>query len=307
MERTINFDGVTAFLAVVETQSFTKAAERLGIAKSAVSRRVSDLEDALGVRLIHRTTRKLHLTDAGTAYAAHVGRAVTALTDANEAVRDLGDSARGRVRITAPVDLGATFLPDVLLRFRDKHPEIAVDCVLAGRQVDLVAEGVDLALRFGPLQDSSLVARKLSTGSSFFVASPGYAEKHGLPKKLSDLSSHELVLFKAQHGKARLELEGPKGPESVDVTSKLTADDLSFLRRAVLDGAGIALLMVPRGHLGRRRGSRAGPAEVPESRGARAPRVPVGAPPPSPRLAPHRAPARRAPRAPHRAFVTARP
>lgn len=242
MERTINFDGVTAFLAVVETQSFTKAADRLGIAKSAVSRRVSDLEDALGVRLIHRTTRKLHLTDAGNAYAAHVGRAVTALTDANEAVRDLGDSARGRVKITAPVDIGATFLPDVLLRFREKHPEIAVDCVLAGRQVDLVAEGVDLALRFGPLQDSSLVARKLSTGSSFLVASPAYAEKHGLPKKLSDLATHELVIFKAQHGKMRLELEGPKGPESVDVTSKLTADDLSFLRRAVLDGAGIALL-----------------------------------------------------------------
>ncbi len=242
VERTISFDGVTAFLAVVETSSFTKAASRLGIAKSAVSRRVSELEDGLGVRLIHRTTRKLHLTDAGVEYAAHVGRAVTALTDANEAVRDLGDSTRGRVRLTAPVDLGSTYLPNVLRRFREKYPDIAVDCLLSGRRIDLVAEGVDLALRFGPLQDSSLVARKLATGAAFFAASPAYLEKHGTPKKLTDLLTHELVLFRAPHGKTRFDLEGPKGPESIDVTGKLTADDLSFLLKAVTDGAGIALL-----------------------------------------------------------------
>jgi DNA-binding transcriptional LysR family regulator len=242
VERTINFDGVTAFLAVVETLSFTKAATRLGIAKSAVSRRVSELEESLGVRLIHRTTRKLHLTDAGTAYAAHVGRAVAALTDANEAVRDLGDSTRGRVRITAPADLGATYLPDVLRRFRAKYPDIAVDCVLAARRVDLVAEGIDLALRFGPMEDSSLVARKLATGSSFFVASPTYLAEHGAPKKLEDLEHHAFVLFRSPQGSARYELEGPKGTESVDLQSKLTADDLSFLLRAVVDGAGIALL-----------------------------------------------------------------
>ncbi len=242
MERTINFDGVMAFLAVVETLSFTKAALRLGIAKSAVSRRVSDLEENLGVRLIHRTTRRLHLTDAGTAYAAHVGRAVSALTDANEAVRDLGDSTRGRVRLTAPVDLGATFLPDVLRRFREKYPDIAVDCVLASRQIDLVADGVDLALRFGPLQDSSLVARKLATGSSIFVASPSYLAVHGIPKKLADLATHEFILFRAPHGTARVELAGPKGPETTELRGSMTADDLSFLSRAVLDGAGIALL-----------------------------------------------------------------
>lgn len=242
MERTINFDGVTAFLAVVETLSFTKAALRLGIAKSAVSRRVSDLEDGLGVRLIHRTTRKLHLTDAGTEYAQHVGRAVSALTDANEAVRDLGDSTRGRVRLTAPVDLGATLLPNVLRRFRAKYPDISVDCVLSGRRVDLVAEGIDVALRFGPLQDSSLVARKLTTGSAFFVASPKYLAEHGTPKKVGDLTTHEFVLFRAPHGAVRVELEGPKGTETIELQGKLSADDLSFSLRAVLDGAGIALL-----------------------------------------------------------------
>jgi DNA-binding transcriptional LysR family regulator len=242
VERTINFDGVTAFLAVHETQSFTKAATRLGIAKSAVSRRVSELEESLGVRLIHRTTRKLHLTDAGTAYAAHVGRAVAALTDANEAVRDLGDSAKGPIRITAPVDLGSTFLPDTLRRFREKYPEISVDCVLAGRRVDLVAEGVDLALRFGQLQDSSLVARKLAQGSSFFVASKKYLEKRGTPKKLADLATHEMVVHRPTQSNTRLDVEGPKGPESVDINPMLSADDLSFVRRAVVDHAGIALL-----------------------------------------------------------------
>ncbi len=245
MERTISFDGVTAFLAVVETLSFTQAAARLGIAKSAASRRVSDLEDALGVRLIHRTTRKLHLTDAGLAYAAHVQRAVGALADANEAVRDLGDSARGRVRITAPVDLGATYLPMVLRRFRAKYPEISVEAVLSGRRVDLVAEGVDLALRFGPMADSSLVARKIATGASYFVASPEYLAEHGAPSTLADLASHELVLFRGVRGALRVELEScaQRGErESVELRGMLSGDDLSFVHRAALDGAGMAIL-----------------------------------------------------------------
>lgn len=241
----MSFEGVTTFLAVAETLSFTKAAILLGVAKSAASRRVSDLEDALGVRLLHRTTRKLLLTDAGVEYALHARRAVGALQDANEAVRDQGDAAKGRVRITAPADLGATYLPSVLQSFRVKYPDISVDAMLGARRVDLVAEGVDLALRFGPLEDSSLVARKIATASSYFVASPEYVARRGVPKALADLDAHEVVLFRAPRGVLRVELEScdRRGhSETVELRAMLTGDDLSFVHRAALDGAGLALL-----------------------------------------------------------------
>jgi DNA-binding transcriptional LysR family regulator len=241
----VSFEGVTTFLAVAETLSFTKAATRLGIAKSAASRRVADLEDALGVRLLHRTTRKLHLTDAGSEYASHARRAVGALHDANEAVRDRGDAAKGRVRITAPADLGATYLPSVLQSFRQKYPDISVDAVLAARRVDLVAEGIDLALRFGPLEDSSLVARKIATASSYLVASPEYVARRGVPASLAELGAHDVVLFRAPRGVLRVELEScdRRGhTETVELRAMLTGDDLSFVHRAALDGAGLALL-----------------------------------------------------------------
>ncbi|HRG96624.1 MAG TPA: LysR family transcriptional regulator [Polyangiaceae bacterium] len=241
----MSFEGVTTFLAVAETLSFTKAATRLGIAKSAASRRVADLEDALGVRLLHRTTRKLHLTDAGSEYASHARRAVGALHDANEAVRDRGDAAKGRVRITAPADLGATYLPSVLQSFRQKYPDISVDAVLAARRVDLVAEGIDLALRFGPLEDSSLVARKIATASSYLVASPEYVARRGVPASLAELGAHDVVLFRAPRGVLRVELEScdRRGhTETVELRAMLTGDDLSFVHRAALDGAGLALL-----------------------------------------------------------------
>ncbi|MBL0197116.1 MAG: LysR family transcriptional regulator [Myxococcales bacterium] len=245
MDTPVSFEGVTTFLAVAETLSFTKAATRLGIAKSAASRRVADLEDALGVRLLHRTTRKLHLTDAGAEYAAQARRAVGVLNDANEAVRDRGDAARGRVRITAPADLGATYLPSVLQSFRRKYPEISIDAVLASRRVDLVAEGIDLALRFGALEDSSLVARKIATAASYFVASPAYVARRGVPATLADLAAHDVVLFRAPRGTLRVELEScdRRGQtEAVELRAMLTGDDLSFVHRAALDGAGLALL-----------------------------------------------------------------
>ncbi len=241
MQRTINVNDVSAFLAVVETQSFTKAAERLGLAKSAVSRRVRDLEDGLGVRLLHRTTRRLQLSEAGSAYAARAARALESLSEANDAARDLQDATRGTVRLTAPVDLGSVLAP-VLVRFMAAHHEIRVEVILVARRVDLVAEGVDLALRFGPLADSTLVARKIVTGSGALVASPAYLASRGAPRRLVDLGSHEAVFFRGTSGRQHWELEGPKGKESVEVKGRLVGDDLIFVRQAVLDGAGIALM-----------------------------------------------------------------
>lgn len=238
----VDLHDVSAFLAVVESESFTKAAARLGVAKSAVSRRVQALEDALGVRLLHRTTRRLQPTDAGRAYAAKAARALESITEANETARDMGDAPRGLVRFTAPVDLAEALLPATLVRFAAKYPEIRVDVVATSRYVDLVAEGVDLALRFGSLPDSSLVARKLPAGRMVMLASKRYLSQHGTPKKLADLAEHDFVLFRAPSGIQRIDLLGPNGPESVEVRGRIGGDDLSFVRRAALEGAGIALL-----------------------------------------------------------------
>lgn len=239
---TVDLHDVSAFLAVVESESFTKAAARLGIAKSAVSRRVQALEDALGVRLLHRTTRRLQPTDAGRAYAAKAARALESITEANETARDMGDAARGLVRFTAPVDLCEAMLPAILVRFAAKYPDIRVDVIATSRYVDLVAEGVDFALRFGSLPDSSLVARKLPGGRSILVASKRYLSQHGTPKRVADLAGHDFVLFRHPSGVAQLTLTGPNGPETFEARGRLGGDDLSFIRRAAVEGAGIAFL-----------------------------------------------------------------
>jgi DNA-binding transcriptional LysR family regulator len=239
---TVDLHDVSAFLAVVESESFTKAAARLGIAKSAVSRRVQSLEDALGVRLLHRTTRRLQPTEAGRAYAAKAARALESISEANETARDMGDAPRGVVRFTAPVDLCEAMLPATLVRFAEQYPQIRVDVLATARYVDLVAEGVDLALRFGALADSSLVARKLPAGRSVLLASKRYLSQRGTPKRLSDLADHDFVLFRAPSGTMRIELEGPNGREAVEVHGRLGGDDLSFVRRAAVEGAGIAYM-----------------------------------------------------------------
>lgn len=238
----VDLHDVTAFLAVVESESFTKAAARLGLAKSAVSRRVSALEEALGVRLLHRTTRRLRPTSAGRAYAEKAARAIESITEANETARDMGDAPRGIVRFSAPVDLCESMLPAALGRFVAKYPEIRIDVVATARYVDLVAEGVDFALRFGTLPDSSLVARKLPIGHSCLLASPAYLSQHGTPKRIADLAEHDFVLFRAPTGVMRITLHGPSGAESFEARGRLGGDDLSFVRRAAIDGVGIAFL-----------------------------------------------------------------
>ncbi|CAN5733023.1 hypothetical protein BH09MYX1_BH09MYX1_66300 [soil metagenome] len=163
-------------------------------------------------------------------------------TEANETARDVGEAARGLVRSTAPVDLCEAMLAETLVRFVAAYPEIRVDVVATSRYVDLVAEGVDIAVRFGVLADSSLVARKLPMGRSVLLASKSYLSQHGTPKRVADLSAHDFVLFRAPSGAMRIELDGPNGREAVDVKGRLGSDDLSFVRRATIEGAGIAFL-----------------------------------------------------------------
>jgi DNA-binding transcriptional LysR family regulator len=228
---------------VVEAGSFTAAAAALGVRKSSVSRSVAGLEGALGIRLLQRTTRKLSLTDAGRAYYDRTRDALLGLEEAQQAVSSLGAEPRGVVRVTAPVDL-ARDLATVTAAFLRANPGVRVETVLTARFVDLVKEGFDLAVRAGPLADSSLHARKLGDAELGLFASPAYLDTVGRPRRLADLARHECVLYRAGSAAARWRLSGPRGEEEVSVHGRVDTDELAFVRGMVLAGFGVALLPV---------------------------------------------------------------
>jgi DNA-binding transcriptional LysR family regulator len=241
----LDYNRVALFVRVVRAGSFTAAGAEVGLPKSSVSRSVSHLERDLGVRLLQRTTRKLALTDAGQAYFDAVQGAVTGIDDADQAVRELGAEPRGRVRVTAPPDFGATDMAAAFARFAQRHPAIRVELTLTSRVVDLVAEGFDLAVRAGRLEDSSLVVRRIGETEAGLFAAPSYVRRRGRPRALAELADHDCVLYRANDGKAVFTLQGPEGrEESVMVTGSLVADDMGFCLAAAEAGAGIALLPI---------------------------------------------------------------
>jgi DNA-binding transcriptional LysR family regulator len=209
-----------------------------------VSRGVSRLEDELGVRLLDRTTRKLTLTDAGRAYFDRVREALSFVNDATADVQEMGQEPQGTVRITAVPVFAENFLADILARFVRRYPKIKIELVLTSRSIDLVEAGIDIAVRAGLLKDSSLVAKKLVTTDLQLFASPSYLRRRGTPKTVRDLASHDCLLYRPEAGKSLWRLAGTNGDETVEVTGPLAADDLSFLERAALAGAGIAMLPV---------------------------------------------------------------
>jgi DNA-binding transcriptional LysR family regulator len=239
----MDLNRVSAFVRVVHDGSFTAAAKSLGLPKSSISRSVAQLEQDLGIRLLHRTTRQLHLTDAGAAFFERVSRALGDIDEATSAAADMQVDLSGVVRVTAPVDLGVWALASIVAKFVRKHPKIRVDLALTGRVVDLVADGIDLAVRAGPLRDSSLIARRVGALQSAPYASPRYLARRGEPKRLRDLAEHDCVLFRSADGRATWQMSTRGGQsDSVGVTGSIATDDLSFVRKAVLAGAGIGML-----------------------------------------------------------------
>lgn len=242
MVTTIDLNHVAWFVRVVEAESFTRAAEGLGLRKSSLSRAVSRLEEDLGVRLLQRTTRRLSLTDAGRAYFTQARSAMAGLADAASTVSDMGKEPRGVVRVTAPSDIGVILLTEVIAKFVREYPRIHIELSLSSRLVDLVAEGFDLAVRAGRLQDSSLIARRIGSADLGLFAAPTYLARKPAPTSLSELAGHACVLFRAKDGHGEWKLSGPGGEEAVFVQGPLTVDDLLLVRQAVELGIGIGLL-----------------------------------------------------------------
>jgi len=233
--------GIEVFLRVAARGSFAAAAEDLGLSRAMVSKHVQALEARLGSRLLHRTTRRLSLTEAGRAYFERAGSLVEALREAEDTVGALQSGPRGLLRVNAPVSFGIRHLGCAMHDFMAAYPEVSVEMVLEDRQVDLVQEGYDLAVRIARLTDSSLIARKLAPARMVVVAAPAYLAGRGTPTLLSDLSEHECLGYSYAANSGEWRFDGPDGPASVRVSGRLRANNGDLLHAACLDGQGIAL------------------------------------------------------------------
>lgn len=235
----MNLNRIQRFVRVVEAGSFAAAARLLNLPRSSLSRDVAALEAELGVRLLQRTTRQLHLTEAGRAYYESVSRALAGLEDAAAELSHQQEAPRGRIRITASMDVGLYLLQPVAAPFLRRHRQIELDTELTPRVVDIVQEGFDLALRVGPLADSRLVARRLGLLHQGLFAAPRYLEEHGSPRSVGELAEHACISFL---GRREWRLIGPAGAAGVTIRPFANADSLQFVEALVADGAGIGLL-----------------------------------------------------------------
>ena len=233
------------FAEVVERGGFAAAGRHLGIPKSKLSRRVAELETRLGVRLLQRTTRKLSVTEVGEVYLRHCIAMRDAAEAAAEAVEQVQTEPRGTIRIACPVTLAQSTVGPIMALFLERHPQVRVDMRVSNRVVDLVEEGVDVALRVrGTLDDSgSLVVKKLGESNTVLVASPLQLERQGQPASIDDLARMDTISMSAVDGRATLVLLGPGGAMHTLVHQpRYVADDLLTLKFAALQGTGMCFL-----------------------------------------------------------------
>ena len=228
------------FVHVVEAGSFTGAAKNLGLPKSTVSRKITQLEERLGVRLIQRTTRSLRLTDTGNAYYNHCARILSEIEEANIAVTQMQSTPTGTLRITAPVLFGSTVLSSLVAEYMEQHPQVSIDLTLSDQKLDLVQEGIDIAFRIGQLEYSSLIGRHLGDVRGLLCASPDYLRRHGSPNHPNDLSDHTLLSSPDWNSWGFI---GPdKQEHTVQVKPRLQVNDFASLYTLALSGVGIAPL-----------------------------------------------------------------
>jgi DNA-binding transcriptional LysR family regulator len=236
------FAGMRLFAEVVDGGSFSAAARSLGIAPSSVARSIGALEDELGVRLLNRTTRKLSLTEAGRLYHERSKRILVEVDDARLSVTQLEAEPRGTLRLSMPVAFGRLHIAPALPEFLRDYPAVQIDCSLTDAFVDLVEEGVDLAIRIGELQDSSLIARRLAANARVICGSPGYFERAGTPRTPQELGGHNCLVYKRQSNRATWRLRDRERTYEIEVRGSLWANNADALHTAALAGVGLAIL-----------------------------------------------------------------
>jgi DNA-binding transcriptional LysR family regulator len=238
----MDLNDIVVFTKVVETRSFTGAAEQLGLPKSTVSRKLAQLEERLGVRLVQRTTRKLALTDIGQAYYERCARIVADLAAAEQLVTDMQATPRGRVRVTAPIDLSARYLGAIIADFTASHADVNVELEASDRIIDLIEEGFDVAVRFGSLPESTLIARRLCKITGLLVATPAYLARRGTPTTVEDLDEHDRVLFTPSARTQSWTLANGDATYEFGRPARFASNNVGAVLEAVLAGAGLSVL-----------------------------------------------------------------
>jgi len=235
--------GLRTFARVVEAGSFSEAGRQLGVAPSSVSRQINELEDSLGALLFQRTTRKLSLTEAGELYYERATSIVTEIDEAKLAVSQLDGTPTGILRLNVPGSLSRRYIVPILIAFQEKFPGVEVVLLASDQIMDMIEHRIDLTIRLGSLNDSSLVARKIASGRRVVCASTAYLEKAGNPKSPDELTKHNCLTFRSNPGSNTWKFKDAKGSlHEVSVTGNLYANDGESLVAAAVMGHGIILV-----------------------------------------------------------------
>jgi DNA-binding transcriptional LysR family regulator len=235
------FVEMKTFVAVVDASSFVRAAEHLSTSKAAVSRTIGDLETRLGVRLLHRTTRKLSLTADGELFFARCRQILSTIDEAESEVAAQNQQAIGLVRVSAPMTFGVLHLANLWGDFAAAHPKVKLEIDLADRTVDLVDEGYDLAVRIAQLPNSSLIRRQLATTRLVLCASPKYLQIAGAPDHPSDLAQHCVIAYSYAAEKDEWHFDGPVGRVSVRTSPRIRTNNGDTCRAGALKHQGLVL------------------------------------------------------------------
>jgi DNA-binding transcriptional LysR family regulator len=234
-------EDIEVFTEVVVSKSFTRAAKRLGMPTSTVSAKIARLEERLGVTLIQRTTRQLNITDEGNTYYEFCVRALAEMSQADDMLARKTAEPKGPLRITAPADLAHSKLVRVVETFLARFPNVSVELNVTNRKVDLIGEGIDLAVRIGNLADSSLIARKYVDARIGLWASEGYLGRCGMPLSAADLKQHEMIEMTLAHREVKL-FDNNGNAVEVDFSGRLATDDMQNCRSFIENGTGIGPL-----------------------------------------------------------------
>lgn len=233
-----NWEGVSEFVAVAETSSFTRAAKKLNTTVVQVSRRVATLEQRLGVKLFHRTTRKVSMTEAGQLYYEQCKHLVEGLELAELAVTQMQSVPKGVLKVTAPVTYGEKQIAPLVNQFLVRYPQVDLELNLTNQPLDLIESGIDVAIRLGRLKDSTLIAKRLSSRQLFVCASPAYLDKFGEPHTLSELAKHQCLVGSVDYWHFR---ENNK-PKSLRVSGRIRCNSGVALQNAAREGLGLVQL-----------------------------------------------------------------
>jgi DNA-binding transcriptional LysR family regulator len=238
----LDLNDIAVFVRVAQLGSFSRAAHALGMPVSTVSRRVGALEDQLGVTLLQRTTRKLSLTVQGRAYLDECGEPLAQLYDAERALTQTQTQPEGLLRISVPFLFGHAPFYDFLSSFMKKHPRIEVELYVTNAMLDLIAENIDVAIRFGSLSDSTLISQRIGTSVRYLVAAPAYLADHAPPKKIEDLATHKCIVLNGRNNQAEWQLVKGRRLAKVHVSGPFSGRDFDSVSAFVYRGHGVGLL-----------------------------------------------------------------